>query len=95
MVVDISLAGAGLLTEEPLVPGERVSLAFATPTLWDPLVVMAVVAWARPLVPGTDRRIAPQGTRSRLTSRAGVAFDHAEPPAVLALFEMLSTLVYE
>src|SRR5688572_24100199 len=48
MVIDISLAGAGLETEDPLVPGERLSIAFATPTLWDPLVLAAVVAWAHP-----------------------------------------------
>ena len=92
MVVDISLAGVGLETDEPLVPGERVALSFATPTLWDPLVVPAVVAWSqspKPREPG-----APLG-RARPMARAGLAFEYAGPDLVLAVYEMLATLGYE
>lgn len=91
-VIDISLAGAGLETEEALLPGERITISFATPTLWDPLVLPAVVAWAhapRPREPGAPL------ARSRFVARAGITFDHPSPDVVLALFEMLATLGYE
>lgn len=91
-VIDVSLGGAGIETDEPLVPGERVAVSFATPTLWDPLVVHAVVAWShapKPREPGFTLG------RSRFVARAGLTFDYAAPDLVLAMFEMLSTLGYE
>lgn len=81
-MTDVSLAGAGLELDETLVPGERLTIAIATPTLWDPLVVPAVVAWAR----------AGEG-RSR--ARAGIAFEHASADSVFATWEMLSALIYD
>lgn len=92
VVVDVSLAGAGVETEEPLVPGERLSIAFATPTMWDPLVLFGVVAWAHPARQGdaTDAL-----GRPRATARAGVAFEYPTPDEVLAMFEMLSAIAYE
>jgi hypothetical protein len=89
-VIDISLAGAGLEVEEPLVRGERVSLSFATPTLWDPLVVTAVVAWSQPMPRGGGR-----SSFRRLTARVGVAFEYAGSDVVMSMFEMLTTLAYE
>jgi hypothetical protein len=91
-VIDISLAGAGIETEEALVPGERVALAFATPTLWDPLIVYGVVAWSHP----------PQATnesdafgRPRKVARAGVQLDYPTPAAVLAIFELIASIGFE
>jgi hypothetical protein len=92
LVVDLSLAGAGIETEEPLVPGERISIAFATPTMWDPLVLFCVVAWAHPPRP-TDELDALG--RPRTLARAGVVFEYPTPDAVLAMFEMLGALEYE
>jgi hypothetical protein len=91
VVVDISLAGAGLETEDALIPGERVTVSFTAPTLWDPLVLGAVVAWS---VPPQPRPGFPIG-RNRPVARAGIAFDYAAPEVVLAMFEMLTTLGYE
>jgi hypothetical protein len=93
-VIDISLAGAGLETEEMLVPGERVTLAFQTPTLWDPLVLTAVVTWSAPPRPREAGSPLPVG-RHRPMARAGVAFDYPAPDIVFAMFEMLATLDYE
>lgn len=91
LVVDVSLAGAGIETDEPLAAGVRVSIAFATPTLWDPLVLGGVVAWAEPrLGPEID----PYG-RPRTGARAGIAFDYPTSESVLAFFEMLVALGYE
>jgi hypothetical protein len=91
-VIDVSLAGAGLETEEPLVPGERVELSFTTPTLWDPLTLSAVVTWAHP--PRPSGEVDALG-RPRTAARAGVAFEYPDPPAVLAMFELLASLGYE
>ena len=91
-VIDITLAGAGLETEEPLVAGERVMVSFATPTLWDPLVLGAVVAWAHPIgtAPGTD----PLG-RPRRAARSGLVFDYTTPDTTLAMFDMLAAVGFE
>lgn len=91
-IVDISLAGAGLETDEALVPGERVSLTITTPTLWDPLVVSAIVAWSQPPKPREPG--APIGRRAA-AARSGLAFEYPSPDVVLAVFEMLATLGYE
>ena len=91
-MIDISLAGAGLETDDPLVPGERVSIAFATPTLWDPLVLSAVVAWSHP--PRLKNEVDALG-RPKTTARSGVAFDYPTPDAVLAMFEMLIAIGFE
>lgn len=91
-VIDLSLAGAGIESDEPLLPGERVSLTLSTPTTWDPLVIEAVVAWAHPPRPSTE--IDAIG-RSRTVARAGVAFDYSTSASALAMFLMLTTLGYE
>ncbi len=91
-MIDLSLAGAGIETDEPLLPGERLSVTLSTPTTWDPLVIEAVVAWAHPPRPSTE--IDALG-RSRTVARAGIAFDYLTPASVLAMFEVLTTLGYE
>ena len=93
--MDVSLAGAGLETEEMLMPGERITLAFQTPTLWDPLVLSAIVTWSAPprlREPGSAQ---PAVGRHRPVARSGVAFDYPAPDIVFAMFEMLTTLDYE
>jgi hypothetical protein len=92
VVVDLSLAGAGLETDEPLLAGDRLSITLSTPTTWDPLVIEGVVAWADSARMSTG---AGSFGRSRTIARAGVAFDYPAPAAVLAMFEMLTTLGYE
>ncbi|MDB5212132.1 MAG: hypothetical protein JWO86_59 [Myxococcaceae bacterium] len=92
VVVDLSLAGAGLETDEPLVPGERLSVTLSTPTMWDPLVIDAVVAWAHPPRPSIE---VDSIGRSRTVARAGVVFDYPNASLVLSLFEMLATLGFE
>lgn len=91
-MIDIHLAGAGVETDEPLLSGERVTVAFTTPTLWDPLVLPAVVVWAHPIRP-TDE-IDPLG-RPRAAARSGLAFDYPTPDATLAVFEMLLAVGFE
>jgi hypothetical protein len=91
-IVDIHLAGAGIETEEPLQRGERVTVSFATPTLWDPLVLTASVAWAHPQRP-TDE-IDALG-RPRGAARAGLSFDYPTPDATFAMFEMLAAIGFE
>lgn len=76
-----------------LAPGERITLAFQTPTLWDPLVLTAVVTWSAP--PRPREAGAFSVGRHRPLARAGVAFDYPGPDIVFAMFEMLTTLDYE
>jgi hypothetical protein len=92
-VVDINIAGAGVETDEPLTAGDRVSIAFQTPTLWDPLVLSAVVAWAHPVRPKTTE-LDVLG-RPKMSARAGLAFDYPTPDATLAVFEMLVAIGFE
>ncbi len=75
-VVDLSLAGAGLETVQVVAQGERVTLGFASPAFWDPVVIEAVVVWSRP------------GPVARL----GVAFEHTGPSSVLILLETMAAL---
>lgn len=81
-VIDASLAGAGIETEIALEEGESIRISFATPTMWDPLVVSGVVRWTR-----DDRT-----TGFRRTLRSGVAFTFERGADVLAVFEMLDAL---
>ena len=91
-VIDIHLAGAGVETDEPLVAGDRISIAFATPTMWDPLVITAAVAWAHPQRPTNELDAL---GRPRMSARAGLAFDYPTPDATLAMFEMLVAIGFE
>jgi hypothetical protein len=79
-VENVSLGGARVLLEEKVSPGDAVTLSFTAPTLWDPLVLRARVAWVGP--PGAARRV-------------GVAFEHKNADAVFALYELIATLGYE
>ena len=63
-----------------LATGDAVTLSFTAPTLWDPLVLRAHVAWHG------------QGD---LPNRVGLAFEHRSPEAVFALYELIVTLGYE
>lgn len=72
-IVDIGIGGAGLVLDEPLVVGESVVLEVAPPSRWDPVPLLAVVAW-------TSR--GPEGVR------AGLAFDHRDADGVRAVIEI-------
>lgn len=82
--VDLHVAGARIEADEPLTPGERVTIAFSAPTLWDPLVLDARVAWC-----------APAPDPKRPSTHAGLAFEYASPDAALAMFELLVTLGFD
>jgi hypothetical protein len=79
-VENLGLGGARVLVDERLAPGEAVTLSFTAPTLWDPLVLRARVAW---LAPGPP------------PYHAGLAFEHKNADAVFALYELIVTLGYE
>ena len=78
-IVDLSLAGACVEAEEPLVPGTRVRMEIVAPTLWDPVVVRCRTVWSG----------APSSPRS------GLFFEHTESALVFALFELLEAHAYE
>jgi Tfp pilus assembly protein PilZ len=79
-VENIGLGGARVVVEDKIAVGDTVTLSFAAPSLWDPLVLRARVAWVTPS--GAARAV-------------GVAFDHKATDAVFALYELIVTLGYE
>lgn len=80
-LVNLGLGGASVETSAGLEAGAPVTLEVAAPNLWDPLIVPAVVAWARDVGSGT--------------TRAGLVFRHAERTALPALVELLAAQRYE
>lgn len=89
IVTNLSMAGAGLETAEPLLPAKRFTLSLTAPSRWDPLLIPAIVAWADPPELTTEG----DGSGQLLTVvRAGLVFDHKDPSAALALYRVLSTL---
>jgi hypothetical protein len=81
-VENLGLGGARIVTDDKLAIGDAVTLSFTAPTLWDPLVLRARVAWAAQPAPGAPRRV-------------GLAFEHKSADAVFALYELIATLGYE
>ena len=79
---DVGLGGACVRMPRPLAVKDPVLLSFVAPTLWDPLVLPARVAW---IAPATHVE----------SARAGVAFQPNDPHAMLALFELLGALGYD
>jgi hypothetical protein len=85
-VRDLGLGGACIEIADPDAFGGAesqgsITLEVMAPTLWDPLVLDGRVAWIR--------RIAGRPTR------AGVRFEHREPVALYALFQLLGAHLYE
>ena len=81
-VTNLGFGGTCVWLTEPLAVGDKVTVSFVAPTLWDPLALPGRVAWVGP------------ATRIE-TGRAGVAFEPKDPAAVFALFELMGTLTYE
>jgi Tfp pilus assembly protein PilZ len=82
-VENIGLGGACVVFDERVAAGDAVTVSVTAPTLWDPLVLRARVAW-----------VAPAAT-SQPPYRAGLAFEHKTAPAAFALYELIATLAYE
>lgn len=82
-VQNIGLGGAGLeMPGNGVRSGDRVVLYFTAPNLWDPLEIAAKVAWVRPAT-----RVTP--------SQFGVAFEPADAPRVLALYDFIAGFAFE
>jgi hypothetical protein len=79
------------MVNEAVSVGDKVTLSFAAPTLWDPLVLRARVAWVAQGGP----RGAPAAAQPSASWAVGVAFDHTATDAVFALYELIVTLGYE
>jgi hypothetical protein len=87
-VEDIGLGGARVVLEEGVAPGDWLTLSFTAPTLWDPLLLRARVAWVA-AVSGAS------GSPPGPPWRVGLAFEHKMADAVFALYELIVTLGYE
>jgi hypothetical protein len=84
-VEDIGLGGARIVVDAPYRRGDAVTLSFTAPSLWDPLVLRARVAWVASVEP----------PRAGKAVTAGVVFDHRGAAAAFALYELIATLAYE
>jgi len=82
LVIDLSLAGAGLELIDTLTPGSPLLVEVTSPTLWDPLPLRGQVVWF-------------QAGAGRNPGRAGVRFVADDSPQLFALFEVLAAHVYE
>lgn len=82
VVIDLSLAGAGLELIDTLMPGAPLLVELNSPTLWDPLPLRGQVVWFQ------------QGA-GRQPHRAGVRFVPDDSPQLFALFEVLAAHAYE
>lgn len=82
LVVDLSLAGAGLELAEELHPGMPLLLEITSPTLWDPLPLRGRVIWF-------------QSSPARRPGRAGIQFVPDDSPQLFALFEVLAAHAFE
>jgi Tfp pilus assembly protein PilZ len=80
-LVNLGLGGACVVLSEKTEPGRVVTLEVHAPNLWDPLVVVARVAW-----------VSASGSRSVL---AGLSFDHSDRAALPSLVELLGAYGYE
>jgi hypothetical protein len=83
-IADISATARGE-ARAPLIGVERealVVLEVIAPSLWDPLAIAGKIAWLR------------RGLQGR-PWRAGVRFDHREPAALNALFQLLGAHMYD
>jgi PilZ domain len=96
-VEDIGLGGARVVLDEAVAPGDWLTLSFTAPTLWDPLVLRARVAWVTPAsgASGSSPASGASGSAAAPPWRAGLAFDHKMADAVFALYELIVTLGYE
>jgi len=79
-VQNLGLGGACIVLQEELSAGDRVTVSFLAPTLWDPLAFPARVAWT----------LVPEPT----SVRAGLAFEPTDAATVYALFELLTTMSF-
>jgi hypothetical protein len=79
-VENMSLGGARVLLDQAVAPGDPLTLSFTAPTLWDPLVLRARVAWVG---------------AGALPRAVGLAFEHKGSEAVFALYELIAALGYE
>jgi hypothetical protein len=71
-----------VVLEDRVTAGDPVTVSFTAPTLWDPLVLRARVAWVQSGPPTAPRY-------------SGLAFEHKSANAVFALYELIVTLGYE
>jgi len=79
-LLNLGLGGTCIETGEFLAPDLTIELEVQAPTLWDPLVLPSTVIWC---------------AASDTGFHAGLRFDHCDPPALMALFELVDALAQQ
>ncbi len=77
-VVDLALGGACLELMDDVAVGELLRVSFITPDRWDPLVLIAKVAWTE---------IGADG----VVKKGGVAFEHVNGESAVALLLLIGS----
>ncbi len=75
-VLNLGLGGAGIACSAPLHVDERLTVTLLAPSLLDPLVSQARVAWAQP-------------TEGTALVYGGLSFELLEREALLVLFQLI------
>jgi PilZ domain-containing protein len=93
LVQNVSIGGACIAVDEPLEPGDSMSLSVSGPTLWDPLLLLARIAWVETSASLRRREELSQSSGERASARhAGLAFEHRSRDAICAWYELIATL---
>lgn len=93
LVEDVGIGGACIAVDEPLEPGDALNLSVTGPTLWDPLLLRGRVAWVETNASLRHREELVRSSSWRpVGRRAGLTLEHRSRDAVLAWYELITTL---
>jgi hypothetical protein len=94
LVEDVGIGGVCIAVDEPLEPGDSLSLSVTGPTLWDALLLRGRVAWVETNASLWHREelVRPPPLWRPEGRHAGLTLEHRSRDAVLAWYELIATL---
>lgn len=93
LVEDVGIGGACIAVDDPLEPGDSLTLSVTGPTLWDPLLLRGRVAWVETSASLREREeLFPSSSPRPGARHAGLTLEHRSRDDVLAWCELIATL---
>lgn len=94
LVENVGIGGVCIAVDEPLEPGDWLSLSVSGPTLWDPLLLRGRIAWVETNASLRRREeLVESSSREEPAPRhAGLTLEHRSRDAVLAWCELIAAL---